>query len=87
MCGITGAVWSDPGKAIDEATLRRMTDALAHRGPDGAGYYRAELEPRPARPPRPGAALGHRRLAVIDPAGSPQPIAIEDERLWLILWV
>lgn len=85
MCGITGAVWSDPGKAIDEATLRRMTDALAHRGPDGAGYYRAELEPRPARPPRPGAALGHRRLAVIDPAGSPQPIANEDERLWLIL--
>ena len=37
MCGITGAVWTEPQKAIDEATLRRMVEVLAHRGPDGEG--------------------------------------------------
>ena len=40
-----------------------MTDAIAHRGPDGSGLH---LEP--------GLALGHRRLAIIDIAGGVQPM-------------
>jgi asparagine synthase (glutamine-hydrolysing) len=44
-----------------------MTDAIAHRGPDGAGVH-AE----------PGIILGHRRLAIIDPAGGHQPMFNED---------
>lgn len=67
MCGIAGGVfWSHD--AIDDvsAIVRSMTDALAHRGPDGEGLMactRADIEPR-ARGPR--AVLGHRRLAIID---------------------
>jgi asparagine synthase (glutamine-hydrolysing) len=58
MCGIAGLF--RPGGA-DEATLlgtaKRMTDALAHRGPDGAGVWTDA---------RAGVALGHRRLSVLD---------------------
>ncbi len=39
MCGIVGAVWTDPAATIDGSALGRMTDLLAHRGPDDAGNY------------------------------------------------
>jgi len=57
MCGITGFVLG-PGTDVDPGpTLRRMTDSLTHRGPDGCGLH---LD-------RDGAVgLGHRRLAVVD---------------------
>lgn len=38
MCGISGILGLDPGKNIDAALLARMTDAIAHRGPDDEGY-------------------------------------------------
>ena len=60
--------------APDPRVLRRMMGALKHRGPDGEGTSCDER-----------AALGHVRLAVIDPVGSPQPIADEDSRLHLIV--
>jgi asparagine synthase (glutamine-hydrolysing) len=44
-----------------------MTDALAHRGPDGSGVWTA-----------PGVGLGHRRLSIIDLAGGAQPMATTD---------
>jgi asparagine synthase (glutamine-hydrolysing) len=50
-----------------------MTDAIAHRGPDGQGFH---LEP--------GLALGHRRLAIIDPAGGQQPMYNEDETITVV---
>lgn len=57
MCGIAG-IWDFDGSAADvEASLRSMTDAIAHRGPDGVGQYLDKLH---------GLALGHRRLAIID---------------------
>jgi asparagine synthase (glutamine-hydrolysing) len=68
MCGITGLVSADPKRtplALHE--LRAMTDAIEHRGPNDEGLL---LEP--------GAALGMRRLSVIDPVGSPQPVTNED---------
>ena len=46
MCGIAGAIWTDPALAIDEPTLRRMTDRLAHRGPDDAGYLTSQYQIR-----------------------------------------
>ncbi len=67
MCGLAGIFHPDAGAAIDAALLRRITTALAHRGPDGDGFH---LEP--------GIGLGHRRLAVIDIAGGHQPMANED---------
>jgi asparagine synthase (glutamine-hydrolysing) len=68
MCGIAG--WIAPTKsAPEERALQSMLNALAHRGPDGAGscsYLAGRGEYR--------VALGHRRLAIIDPVGSQQPM-------------
>ena len=56
MCGIAGAVGAvDP--EIEEA-VRAMAEAEAHRGPDDSGFFRSEGTP--------GAALGFRRLAIMD---------------------
>jgi len=84
MCGITGAVWTEPQKAIDEATLRRMVEVLAHRGPDGEGTYCAGCVNRPGSGVVPGVALGHRRLAIIDVAGGQQPMSNEDGSVWIV---
>ncbi len=61
MCGIAGIV--GPGAEHQGAALTRMLDALVHRGPDESGTWFG-----------PGAALGTRRLAIIDPAGGHQPV-------------
>ena len=63
MCGLTGIVSGRAGAPVDTRALDRMTDSLVHRGPDGRGCWTA-----------PGVGLGHRRLAIIDVAGSPQPM-------------
>jgi asparagine synthase (glutamine-hydrolysing) len=67
MCGIAGIFDIGGQRPIDSALLHRMTDRLAHRGPDGSGFYIA-----------PGVGLGHRRLAIIDVAGGQQPLFNED---------
>jgi asparagine synthase (glutamine-hydrolysing) len=64
MCGIAGIVSKDEP---DAALVRRMCDVLTHRGPDGAGYHQSAH-----------AALGMRRLAIIDVAGGQQPVYNED---------
>ncbi len=61
MCGIAGFITQN--SPADEAVLTRMLARIAHRGPDGEGRY-----------VQGHAALGHRRLAVIDPAGGAQPM-------------
>ena len=63
MCGIAGLFHPGTPKPVDPARVGRMTAALAHRGPDGEGVWTA-----------PGVGLGHRRLSIIDVAGSPQPM-------------
>ena len=80
MCGIAGAVWNEPDKAVEQATLQRMIDVLRHRGPDGEGHVSAIAAPANA----PGVALGHRRLAIIDLAGGKQPLANEDGSVWVV---
>ena len=71
MCGIVGIRRFD-GSSVDPALLRRMASLLEHRGPDGEGYW--------ADGP---VGLGHRRLSIIDVAGSPQPMATPDGRCQL----
>ncbi len=66
MCGFTG--WWDPHPQ-SQVVLEALTNALAHRGPDAAGYYMQGP-----------VALGHRRLAVLDLAASKQPMASPDGR-------
>ncbi len=70
MCGIAGIFYWETAKPVDPQRLRRMTDSIAHRGPDGSGIWTA-----------PGVGLGHRRLSIIDVAGSPQPMLSDDEAL------
>ena len=60
MCGITGAVWTEPAKAIDAGTLGRMVEVLRHRGPDDDGTYTSEFGISPSQL-GPGVALGFRR--------------------------
>jgi asparagine synthase (glutamine-hydrolysing) len=67
MCGIAG-IFDFRGRGeIDRVLLRRMTDILHHRGPDGDGFHHA-----------PGIGLGHRRLAIVDLATGDQPLYNED---------
>lgn len=73
MCGIIGQrVYRG---ALDRAAFEARRDAMAHRGPDGAGLYLS---------PDGTTALGHRRLSIIDlsDAGR-QPMSNEDGTLWL----
>jgi asparagine synthase (glutamine-hydrolysing) len=73
MCGLAG-LFSFTGDARPDAGwLRRMTDALRHRGPDGEGFH---LEP--------GIALGHRRLAIVDLAGGAQPMSSADGQVVIV---
>jgi asparagine synthase (glutamine-hydrolysing) len=73
MCGITG-IFNLNGEPASPVVLRRMTDAIAHRGPDGEGFYVDSF-----------VGLGHRRLAIIDlsPAGH-QPMLTPDGRYAII---
>lgn len=73
MCGICGFV----GRA-DRPLIESMTKVLAHRGPDGEG-----VKLFPAKDGRVPAALGHRRLSILDrsPKGS-QPMAYGGDRYW-----
>ncbi|MCO6457707.1 MAG: asparagine synthase (glutamine-hydrolyzing) [Pirellulaceae bacterium] len=84
MCGITGAVWNEPGLHVSTDVLQRMTDVLRHRGPDDVGRYESEYRLRPPYEPLPGVALGFRRLSIIDVAGGHQPLSNEDGTVWLV---
>ena len=94
MCGIAGALWWNPSRAISAKTLQRMTDSIRHRGPDADGYYfwptpdsnagRNFLARNSATTQVTGVALGHRRLSIIDVAGSPQPQGNEDNNVQIV---
>jgi len=73
MCGIAGAASRDP--AFDVGPIvTRLTAALAHRGPDGEGFHFARGR---------SVGLGNRRLSIVDLPGGAQPIASEDEGVWV----
>ena len=67
MCGICGIVNLIESDSVDRMTIERMTEALAHRGPDDAGcFVKGQV------------GLGHRRLSIIDLSGGKQPMFNED---------
>jgi asparagine synthase (glutamine-hydrolysing) len=73
MCGIAGRFNFDLSRPVDARVLTAMTDSIAHRGPDSAGFYRA-----------PGIGLGHRRLSIIDLVTGDQPLANEDGQVQVV---
>jgi asparagine synthase (glutamine-hydrolysing) len=73
MCGIAGFTTLGDARDDDQEVIRAMTRALAHRGPDGEGFFQDA-----------GIVLGHRRLAIIDPEGGRQPMSDRQGRYELI---
>ncbi len=73
MCGIVGTLNLTTTYPIQEATLRQMLAMIRHRGPDQFGLY---LDDR--------IGLGNARLSIIDLSSGQQPIANEDETLWIV---
>lgn len=72
MCGITGAAWTERARPLGDAQLNAMMDRIAHRGPDDSGVYRDAH-----------AALGFRRLSIVDLEGGHQPLSNEDGTVWV----
>ena len=73
MCGIAGIVAADALGPEDRGRAIAMRDVIAHRGPDDAGLH---LDGQ--------AALGHRRLSIVDLAAGHQPLANEDDSIWIV---
>ncbi len=72
MCGIVGIVRSDT-RAVDQALVGRMCEAIRHRGPDEDGFYFNGH-----------VGLGMRRLSIIDLKGGQQPIHNQDSKAWIV---
>ena len=67
MCGIAGFNWED------RTLIKRMTDIIEHRGPDGDGFYVDK-----------GVSLGHRRLSIIDlSSAGKQPMSNAEGTIWI----
>ena len=62
----------NPRGEADRSLVEAMTATIAHRGPDGGGFYVDGL-----------VALGHRRLSILDVAGGVQPMSNEDGTVWV----
>lgn len=73
MCGICGKLNFDSAKSVSGSLLKSMADAIQHRGPDDEGYYRSGP-----------VGFGFRRLSIIDLNTGHQPIANEDETIWIV---
>ena len=73
MCGIAGIVDLN-GRPVEKMNIKRMTDAIKHRGPDGEGQWTQD-----------NVGLGHRRLAIIDlTEAASQPMFSSDGRFVII---
>jgi asparagine synthase (glutamine-hydrolysing) len=72
MCGVAGAIHLN-GEPVSRAVLQLMTDAIAHRGPDGEGHWIED-----------NVGIGHRRLSIIDPSpAGHQPMLYSRDRFVL----
>jgi asparagine synthase (glutamine-hydrolysing) len=88
MCGLAGTVARDPDAAAGQKVLA-ATRALAHRGPDGEGFWRlagqtaglchADELSHPA-----DIVIGHRRLSIVDLDGGAEPMQNEDGSVWVV---
>src|SRR5215207_559620 len=73
MCGICGLIDLTGGQRADLNTVYEMSRRIAHRGPDGDGFFSA-----------PNVSLGMRRLSIIDLDGSDQPLYNEDRSIAMV---
>lgn len=73
MCGIAGFIHFNEQQAADAGLLKKMTDCIAYRGPDGEGAFLKN-----------NVALGHRRLSIIDLSTGDQPMLSHDGKKTLV---
>ncbi len=74
MCGITGFInFASHDREQASSRVRKMAATLAHRGPDEEGFYVDDH-----------AALGHKRLSIIDLSSGQQPMATKDQRFHIV---
>ncbi len=72
MCGICGIATTSPAGLVSPSLLTSMCRTIVHRGPDDEGIYCGET-----------IGLAARRLSIIDLAGGHQPLASEDQTIWI----
>ena len=74
MCGITGIInFNSDGISLSE--LKRMADSIAHRGPDGEGFFNNH-----------SVGFGHRRLAIIDLSKDADQPFISDDKKYILVY-
>ncbi|MFO1152679.1 MAG: asparagine synthase (glutamine-hydrolyzing) [Rhodospirillales bacterium] len=73
MCGICGQFNFRDRAPVDPAAIRRMANAIVHRGPDDDGYFVSD-----------GLGLGFRRLSIIDLSGGHQPMTDAEESIRVV---
>jgi len=73
MCGICGVTYFDREKQVSERLVKRMCDVIRHRGPDDEGIMTIGAH-----------GMGMRRLSIIDLVSGKQPIANEDNSMWIV---
>jgi asparagine synthase (glutamine-hydrolysing) len=75
VCGICGVIQirGEPRQVVPDHVLDRMNEAMVHRGPNDRGTHVS-----------PGAAIGARRLSIIDVEGGHQPFSNEDGTIWAV---
>ena len=72
MCGIAGLIYNKD-RNIDPTVLKKMTSRIIHRGPDDEGFLVDNH-----------VGLGFRRLSIIDLSTGHQPLANQDESIWIV---
>lgn len=73
MCGICGQHYFKEKHPVSSQTIKKMTDSIAHRGPDDEGYHISD-----------SIGLGFRRLSIIDLSGGHQPMSDQEKSVWVI---
>jgi asparagine synthase (glutamine-hydrolysing) len=73
MCGICGKLMFDREAEVSPRVLKKMADAIQHRGPDDEGFYSSGP-----------IGLGFRRLSIIDLSLGHQPLSNEDGTVWIV---
>lgn len=72
MCGIVGCFRTKQGNSGPPVPVEELLAKVKHRGPDDTGIYANNR-----------GKLAHTRLSIIDVSGGHQPMATEDEKLWI----
>jgi asparagine synthase (glutamine-hydrolysing) len=80
MCGIAGVISWDDKYRVTRETLQRMSARIAHRGPDGEGFYLNHEQE--VTPEHPQCGFAFRRLAILDPdPRAMQPFTVGDKTI------